>query len=309
MINGFHEPVLVEEVLRFLITEPSGIYVDGTLGGGGHAASILKQLSVIGKLIGFDEDKEAIDAASKKLLQYQDRVYFRRENFSNIKSGIRQLGFEKVNGVFFDLGVSSHQIDAGERGFSFQVNGPLDMRMNKMQKISARDIVNSYSKEQLNKVFKEYGEEKFAANISDKIVRARETKTIETTIELTSIIEQCVSPQFIKKSFARIFQAIRIEVNNELENLKIGLQNAIEILIPGGRIIILSYHSLEDRIVKEIFRKESQTVVPSGHKLVPDTLLNPRVKVLVKKPIEASNEETESNPRARSVKLRVAERL
>lgn len=309
MTDGFHKPVLANETLRFLITEPNGIYVDGTIGGGGHAAMILEKLLPEGILIGFDEDAEALETAGKKLSAYRDQIKFRHDNFANIKSGIRELGFDKVNGVLFDLGVSSYQIDNGIRGFSFQSDGPLDMRMNQTQKKSALEIINSYSKEELSEIFREYGEERFASHIAGKIVKMREKQFINTTELLVAIIEQSVSQRFLKKSLARIFQAIRIEVNNELENLKIGLKDAIDVLVPGGRIVILSYHSLEDRIVKEIFRKESQKIIPSGNKIIPDRILMPRLQLLVKKPIEARKEEIDDNPRARSAKLRAAERV
>jgi 16S rRNA (cytosine1402-N4)-methyltransferase len=309
MINSFHEPVLVEAVLRFLITEPGGVYVDGTLGGGGHAESVLNQLSNSGKLIGFDEDAEAIESAKNRLSRFQPRVHFCQNNFSDIKSGVQQIGFEKVNGVIFDLGVSSHQIDDGRRGFSYQLDGPLDMRMNTKQKISAFDVVNSYSRERLIKIFREYGEERFSVRIVNKIIEARNRKRIETTKELTAIVELCVSGRFLHKSLARIFQSIRIEVNNELENLRKGLIDAIDILQPGGRIVVLSYHSLEDRIVKDIFRAKSQKTVSSGNKLLPDKIQTPVLNLMFKKPIESDEEENMRNPRARSTKLRAAERL
>ncbi|MBA4312291.1 MAG: 16S rRNA (cytosine(1402)-N(4))-methyltransferase [Chlorobiaceae bacterium] len=309
MINSFHEPVLVEAVLRFLITEPGGVYVDGTLGGGGHAESVLNRLSNKGELIGFDEDAEAIESAKNRLLRFQPRVHFCQNNFSNIKSGVQQIGFEKVSGVIFDLGVSSHQIDDSKRGFSYQLDGPLDMRMNTKQKISAFDVVNSYSRERLIKIFREYGEERFSGRIVNKMIEARNRKRIETTKELASIIELCISGRFLHKSLARIFQSIRIEVNNELENLKKGLIDAIDILQPGGRIVVLSYHSLEDRIVKDIFRAASQKTVSSGNKLLPDKIQTPSLNLIFKKPIESDEEENMLNPRARSAKLRAAERL
>ncbi|MBI5022404.1 MAG: 16S rRNA (cytosine(1402)-N(4))-methyltransferase RsmH [Ignavibacteriales bacterium] len=309
MINSFHVPVLVEAVLQFLITEPGGIYVDGTLGGGGHAESVMNRLSNSGQLIGFDEDAEAIESAKNKLSRFQPRVHFCQNNFSNIKSEIRQVGFEKINGIIFDLGISSHQIDDRMRGFSYQSDGPLDMRMNTKQKISASDVVNSYSRERLIKIFREYGEERFSSRIANKIIEMRNEKKIETTKELAAIVELCISGKFLQKSIARIFQAIRIDVNNELENLRKGLTDAIGILQPGGRIVVLSYHSLEDRIVKDTFRSASQKSVPSGNKFLPDKIQTPMLKLIVKKPIEPEEKEIIQNPRARSAKMRVAERV
>lgn len=309
MISNFHDPVLVGEVIRLLITLPEGIYVDGTLGGGGHAEAVLRQIGANGRLIGFDADAEAVEASRLRLSAFAGRVQIYQGNFSDVKSKIQDLGIDKVNGILYDLGVSSRQIDDAARGFSFRFDGPLDMRMNANQSISAYDVVNGYTKEQLAKIFKEYGEEKFAGRIADKITFSRNRKRIDKTGDLAAIVQAAVSGRFLQKSLARIFQSIRIEVNNEMENLRKGLNDGVDLLIAGGRMAVLSYHSLEDRIVKEIFSRESKLLEPSGNKLLPDKKLTPRLKVISKKPIGASEDEIRCNPRSRSAKLRIAEKL
>jgi len=309
MIANFHLPVMVDAVLELLITRKDGVYVDGTLGGGGHAEKILENLSPQGKLIGFDVDSEAMAFAQNRLRRFGDQVIYFRENFSNIRSVTAKLNPAGINGLLLDLGISSHQVDDPVRGFSFQTNNRLDMRMDQDMTTTGQKIINEYSQEQLTKIFQNFGEERFSRRIAKNIVNHRLKKMIETTGELSNIVEYVVGKRFLNKSLARIFQAIRIEVNEELYHLQRTLSESLGLLIPGGRMAVISYHSLEDRIVKNFFKKESETRIPSGNKLLPDKLKEPVLSIITKKPIIASEKETMDNPRARSAKLRVAERL
>jgi len=300
---------MVDAALELLITRKDGLYVDGTLGGGGHAEKIIEILSPQGKLVGFDVDGEAMAFAQNRLQRFGDRVIYFRENFSNIKSVITKLNCAGINGLLLDLGISSHQIDDSSRGFSFQNNNRLDMRMDQNLSMTGQKIINDYTQEQLTKIFQNFGEERFSRRIAKNIVNHRSEKMIETTGELSNIVENVVGKRFLNKSLARIFQAIRIEVNRELYHLEKALSDTLDLLIPGGRIAVISYHSLEDRIVKNFFKKQSETLIPSGNKLLPDKLKEQVLSIITKKPIIASEIEVRENPRARSAKLRVAERL
>lgn len=296
-----HTPVLLNPSLEFLLTDLSGIYVDATLGGGGHSRAILDQLNADGKLYGIDQDGEA-RAAAGKLIGDDERFSIVDGNFGFMKTIIPPAAHGNVSGVLFDLGVSTHQIKEGERGFSFQKEGPLDMRMSELSGVSAYDIVNSYEYEKLRDIIYHYGEERLSRQIAREIIDRR---PIETTLELREAIENVLYGRHIIKSVARVFQAIRIEVNRELDVLKDGLTLAFELLKPGGRIVAISYHSLEDRIVKNYFK--------SGNfegKVEKDFFGNPimPIQVITKQIITPSDEEVKENPAARSAKLRVAEK-
>jgi len=305
-VAGFHESVLREEVLRFLLTDRSGTYVDGTLGGGGHAEGICRALGEHGRLIGFDRDAEAIDAARERLRPFGGAVTLVRENFADMGSVLGAMGVRSVAGILLDLGISSHQVDTPGRGFSFRPGGALDMRMDTREAVSARDVVNTYGEERLAAILREYGEERAARRIARAIVMAR---PLATAGDLAGVVRECVGERFLTKSLARVFQAIRIEVNGELGHLRRVLAGVPDLLARGGRCVVISYHSLEDRVVKECFRAEAADRIPSAHRLVPDQQRTPRLALLTRKPVGASDEETARNTRARSAKLRAAERM
>ena len=283
-----------------------GIYVDGTVGGGGHAEVICENLGPRGRLIGFDADADAVEESRVRLMRFGSCVTLIRGNFRTIGAELGSLGVEKCAGILLDLGVSSHQIDQQERGFSFRPGGPLDMRMDNRQPLSARDILNGYTEEKLGEIFREYGEERAARRIAAAVVRARPVKTAD---DLNRVIEGCVGERYLTKSMARVYQAIRMEVNGELDSLRQALGSMPDLLFTGGRCVVIDYHSLEDRIVKEFFRDEAADRIPSQNKLVPDQPRVPRLRILTKKPLTATGQEIARNPRARSGKLRAAERL
>lgn len=307
--DDYHIPVLRDEVLEFLRPPVDGCIVDGTVGGGGHAASILGKLSARGTLIGFDRDAEALREAGRTLRPFGDRVVLLHDNFSNIPRRLDELNIRQVDGILLDLGVSSHQINADARGFSFQRDCALDMRMDRSQRLDAAAIINTYDERRLTDILKNYGEEPDARRIVKYILAMRNQQPIRTTGELAAMIRQVGHPRFLTKTLARVFQALRIEVNGELHHLREGLNPMIDRLKPGGRIVVLSYHSLEDRIVKECFVAAAKRFAPSGTKLLPDIPLQPRLRIVTKKPVAASDAETARNPRARSAKLRAAERI
>ncbi|MBI1803270.1 MAG: 16S rRNA (cytosine(1402)-N(4))-methyltransferase RsmH [Ignavibacteriae bacterium] len=309
MTDGYHTPVLRDEVLHYLQLIPDGTYVDGTLGGGGHAESIIKKLSVRGRLIAFDRDADAIRFAQQRLENFHEQIVFVQDNFSHIKKRLSDLDTQEVHGIVLDLGVSSFQIDQASRGFSFQRNSRLDMRMDRRQTLDAWTVINSYNQDKLVDIFWKYGEELNSRRIARVIVEKRKQKQIDTTHDLNAIVERVVGGEFLQKSLARIFQAIRIEVNRELESLESALCDAVDVLRPSGRLVVIAYHSLEDRIVKDFFKKESRKFLPSGSKYVPDQPAEPRLRILTKKPITVGEKETVQNTRARSAKLRAAERI
>ena len=303
-----HEPVLLKECIQALEIKKDGIYVDGTLGGAGHSEEILKNLSENGKLIGIDRDEEALKAASKRLEKYKNVSYV-HGNHDDIRQILDELNIDKVDGILLDLGVSSYQLDERARGFSYIGDGKLDMRMDTSSGITAKDVVNTYTEEKLANIIWEYGEERFSRQIAKNICKFREEKPIETTKELVQIIENSI-PRAMQKDghpAKRTFQAIRIEVNNELEVLKIALKSSIELLKVGGRVSVITFHSLEDRIVKEIFNEYSK-VDSNLSKLpfIPEEYM-PKYKVVAS--ITPSTEELEENPRARSSRLRVIEKI
>ncbi len=300
---------MVREVLEHLLTRTDGVYVDATLGGGGHAEAILERLDKNGKLIGLDADVDAIKSAGERLKGYGDRVTLVNENFKNLRAALTAPGVKEVSGVLFDLGVSSFQLDEASKGFSFRADERLDMRMNRSQALDAQAVVNTYDEQRLIEIIKFYGEERNAKRIARAIMHVREKQKIETTGQLADVVEAVTGNRFRTKSLARVFQAIRIEVNNELEHLQQALLEAVETVERNGRIVVISYHSLEDRIVKQMFKTESATTIPSAHKLVPDTRVSPRLSVVTKKPVVPTDIEQAENPRARSAKMRAAEKL
>ena len=307
-----HKSVLLQETIENLNIKPDGIYVDGTLGGAGHSYEIAKRLSDKGRLIGIDQDADAIAAATERLAEYKDRVTIIRSNYAAMKSELQKIGITQVDGILLDLGVSSFQLDTPERGFTYrEEDAPLDMRMDQRQSKTARDIVNGYSEQELYRIIRDFGEDRFAKNIAKHIVKERQKKEIETTGELTEIIRGAI-PMKVQATGGhpakRTFQAIRIELNRELDVLRDSLDGMIDLLDDGGRICIITFHSLEDRIVKTIFRKnENPCTCPPDF---PVCVCGKKSKgsIITKKPILPSEEELEYNSRSKSAKLRIFER-
>ena len=306
-----HVPVLYKECLDNLKIRPDGVYVDGTLGGGGHSLGIGKRLSEKGTLIGIDRDKDALSAAKKRLESLKCNVILVQSTYADIKDVLNSIGVKGINGALLDIGVSSYQLDNKDRGFSYMQDAPLDMRMNREDSFSAYDVVNKYDKKQLTEIIRKYGEEKWASRISDFIVKGRKDKNIETTGELVEIIKSAIHASARREGphpAKRTFQAIRIEVNSELEQLEKATERFCDVLLPGGRLCIITFHSLEDRIVKDAFnRRLNPCTCP---KELPVCICG-KVADVVKvtgKPIISDEKELESNPRARSAKLRVIEK-
>ena len=306
-----HRSVLLEETVNGLNIRPDGIYVDGTLGGGGHAYEICRRLGDKGSIVGIDQDEAAIEAAGIRLKDFGEKVTIVRSNYCEMKSVLQGLGIDKVDGIVLDLGVSSYQLDTAERGFSYREDAPLDMRMDRRQTMTARDIVNDYSEAELYRVIRDYGEDRFAKNIAKHIVAERGKAPIETTGQLNEIIRHAI-PMKIQKTSGhpskRTFQAIRIELNGELDVLKNSLDEMIDMLNPGGRICIITFHSLEDRIVKSAFRKNENPCTCPSHFPVCVCGKVSKGKVVTRKPILPSEEEMENNSRSKSAKLRIFER-
>lgn len=306
-----HESVLLEETVDGLNIKPDGIYVDGTLGGGGHAYEVCKHLSNKGRFIGIDQDEAAIEAASARLSDFGERVTIVRSNYCDMKLQLQNLGIDKVDGIVLDLGVSSYQLDTAERGFSYRVDAPLDMRMDRRQEMTAKDIVNGYSEMDLFRIIRDYGEDKFAKNIAKHIVMEREKGPIETTGQLIEVIKRAIPMKFQKTTghpAKRTFQAIRIELNRELEVLRDSLDDMIDMLNENGRICIITFHSLEDRIVKGIFKKNENPCTCPSHFPVCVCGNVSKGKVITRKPILPGEEELEENSRSKSAKLRIFER-
>ena len=306
-----HKSVLLYETVDELNIKPDGIYVDGTLGGGGHSYEIASRLSDNGRLIGIDQDEDAIKAASKRLEPFKDRVTIVRNNYCNMDKVLNDLSIDKVDGIMLDLGVSSYQLDTAERGFTYNVDAKLDMRMDQRQEVTARDIVNDYSEYDLYRIIRDYGEDRFAKNIAKHIVAARKEKPIETTFELNDIIKAAI-PMKVRATGGhpskRTYQAIRIELNRELEVLENSIDMMIDRLNKEGRLCIITFHSLEDRIVKVRFKNNENpcTCPPSFPTCVCGK--KSKGKVITRKPIVPSDEELEENSRSKSSKLRVFER-
>ena len=306
-----HKSVLLEETIEGLNIKPDGIYVDGTLGGAGHAREVCKKLSAKGRFIGIDQDQDAIIAASERLAPFKQATVI-RSNYCYMVSELAARGINKVDGILLDLGVSSYQLDNEERGFTYRVDAPLDMRMDQRQTQTASDIVKGYEEKELYRIIRDYGEDKFAKNIAKHIVAARQVKPITTTGELTEIIRESIPMKMQVKSghpAKRTFQAIRIELNRELDVLRDSLDGMIDILDDGGRLCIITFHSLEDRIVKTIFRKnENPCTCPSDFPVCVCGKKS-KGKVITRKPILPGETEMEENPRSKSAKLRIFERV
>lgn len=306
-----HIPVLFEETIENLNIRPNGIYVDGTLGGAGHSHEIAKRLTNGGRLIGIDQDLDAIAAATKHLEEYKDRVTIVHDNYEHIPEILRDLGIDRVNGILLDLGVSSYQLDNPERGFSYNTDEPLDMRMDRESAVSARTIVNTYDEAELTRILRDYGEERFAARIAANIVKEREKAPLETTGQLVKIIRASI-PMKMQEKYGnpckRTFQAIRIACNRELDVLQDSISSLIDLLLPGGRIAIITFHSLEDRIVKNAFKTAENPCICPPEFPVCVCGRKPKGHVVTKKPIVPSEEELKRNKRAASSKLRVFEK-
>lgn len=305
-----HYSVMLEETIEKLNIKPDGIYVDGTLGGGGHAFHVCKKLKN-GHFYGIDQDDAAITAASERLAVYGDMVTVIRDNYCNAKAALKELGVEKVDGFVLDLGVSSYQLDTEERGFSYRFDADLDMRMDRRQTLTAKDIVNQYSEMDLFRIIRDYGEDNFAKNIAKHIVKARQIKAIQTTGELNEIIKAAIPAKMRQNGHPskKTFQAIRIECNRELEVLREALNDLIELLNPGGRLCIITFHSLEDRIVKTAFKNKENPCTCPPEFPVCVCGKKPEGRVISKKPILPSEEELEANSRSKSAKLRVFEKI
>lgn len=306
-----HKSVLLDETIESLNIKPNGIYVDGTLGGGGHSYEIAKRLTDGGRLIGIDQDEDAIRAAKERLSEFADRFTIVRDNYCNMPKVLDELGISKVDGILLDIGVSSYQLDEAERGFTYKQDAPLDMRMDQRQEMTAKDIVNGYSEEDLYRIIRDYGEDKFAKNIAKHIVQARQIKPVETTFELDEIIKAAIPMKFRATGghpAKKTFQAIRIELNRELEVLDESIDAMTDLLNDNGRLCIITFHSLEDRIVKTRFRKNENPCTCPPDFPVCVCGKKPKGKVITRKPIVPDEEELEENKRAKSSKLRVFER-
>lgn len=306
-----HTPVLLNEAIEGLNIKKDGIYVDCTMGGAGHSSEILKRLSSKGHLYCFDQDSFAIEKGNDVLKKINNNYSIIKTNFLNIKNVLENRNVYSVDGILYDLGVSSFQFDDGERGFSYNYDAKLDMRMNQDQSISAYDVVNNYPLDKLKKIFYEYGEERFSSNISKEIVKYRNNKPIETTFELVEIIKKAI-PAFARRSGGhpakKVFQALRIEVNDELKVFEDSLQDALSILNPGGRIVVITFHSLEDRICKNIFRDKTEVKTLRGLPIKDSEIIR-EYQLINKKVIQPSSEELSINNRAHSAKLRIIEKL
>ena len=311
MSEFHHVSVLLEECIEGLNIRPDGIYVDGTLGGAGHSSRIAAQLTT-GKLIGIDRDPVALTAAGERLAPFGDRVALVHSNFSEMDSALESLGITGVDGILLDLGVSSPQLDDGQRGFSYMADAPLDMRMNGEDSLDAKQIVNQWSYEELKRILYDYGEERFAPRIAAAICKRREEKEIETTLELVDIIRSAMPPSALREKqhpAKRSFQAIRIAVNDELGSVERVMKKAVPLLKPGGRLAVITFHSLEDRIVKNAMAEAAKGCTCPREFPVCVCGKKPQVKLITRKPIISGEEELERNPRARSAKLRICEKL
>ena len=311
MTDFYHVSVLLWECIDALNIKPDGIYVDGTLGGAGHSSQIAKRLTT-GRLIGIDRDRVALAAAGERLKPYENNVTLVHSNFSEVKQVLQDLGIPGADGILLDLGVSSPQLDDGERGFSYMADAPLDMRMNRSDSLSAYEVVNQWSYDELKRILYDYGEERYAPKIAAAICNRREEKPIETTLELVDIIRGAMPPAALREKqhpAKRSFQAIRIAVNDELGSVEKVMKDAIDCLNPGGRLAIITFHSLEDRIVKNGMQDAAKGCTCPPNFPVCVCGKKPRVQILTRKPIVSGDEELEVNPRARSAKLRVCEKL
>ncbi|MDY5463145.1 16S rRNA (cytosine(1402)-N(4))-methyltransferase RsmH [Hornefia butyriciproducens] len=307
-----HTPVLLDQCIENLNIRPDGIYVDGTLGGGGHSFHICERLSEQGMLIGIDRDRDALEAAEKRLRGFSCRKYFVQSNYADIRTVLAEKGIEKIDGALLDIGVSSFQLDNAERGFSYMQDAPLDMRMNREDDLTAYDVVNSYDQDELTRIIREYGEERWASRIAAFIVRARAEKPVESTSELVELIKEAI-PARARRSgphpAKRTFQAIRIEVNDELGELSRAVDEYLDVMNPGGRLCIITFHSLEDRIVKQKLQKRADPCTCPPEFPVCVCGKKADIRKVTRKPIVAEASELDLNPRARSAKLRVCEKI
>ena len=307
-----HIPVLLDETLALLAPERGGIFVDGTLGGGGHAEAVLARLPESGRLIGIDRDWEAVHAAGDRLTAYEGRFTALHGNFFSMRALLSEIGVPQVSGILLDLGVSSHQLDTQVRGFSYKTDAPLDMRMDQSSALTAREVVNTYPEAELARVIWEYGEERFSRRIAERVCRAREQSPLETTLQLAQIVRESIPAKYRNEPqhpARRTFQALRIEVNGELKGLDRAVEDACDLLQKGGRLCIITFHSLEDRIVKQAFRRFENpcTCPPSAPVCICGK--EPKAKILTKKPLTASSEEEARNSRSTSAKLRCIEKI
>lgn len=307
-----HIPVLLHECIDGLNIKPDGTYVDCTIGGAGHSSEIASRLSKYGRLVGIDKDENALMASEERLKDAKCKIHLVHDSFSNLKTILENLNITKVDGILADLGVSSHQIDEKERGFSYMQNAPLDMRMDKSQRLNARDIVNTYSEKDLTKILFEYGEESFAKSIARKIVETRKIAPIETTFDLVKIVESAYPSKLLHKGGSvckKTFQALRIETNNELAPLGEAVEDMISVLKPCGRLCVITFHSLEDRIVKNTFSTHASDCICPKSFPVCVCKHSSDIKLITKKPLTATEEELNSNPRSASAKLRIVEKI
>lgn len=311
-MNYHHVPILLDKVIEMLNPKPGGVYVDATLGGGGHFKELIKQAKFKGTFIGIDQDETAIINAREIFSEYPGDIRLIRDNFSNIKKIIVESNINKIDGILFDLGVSSHQLDEGSRGFSYMHDALLDMRMDRRKPLSAKDVVNEMPRDELKQILREYGEESWAGRIADFICERRRQHKITTTGQLVQIIKDAIPARARRKGghpARKTFQALRIYVNNELEILASSIRDAIEILNPDGRICVITFHSLEDRIVKDTFKLLATDCICPKEALICTCNHSKTIKILTSKPIYPSQTEIDANPRARSAKLRAAEKL
>lgn len=308
MEHGYHIPVLQRESAKYLLVSPDGVYLDATLGGAGHSKFFLNQLSPKAFLVGLDADRDALETAREKLGQYPN-ILLRQIYYDQLDIVLFEADIDLISGAFFDLGVSSFQLDAAHRGFSFQQDAPLDMRMDQGQSLSAREILHHESEERLGTIIREFGEERHWRAIARDLIVAREAGHLETTSDLAAVVSAIIGKKHLSKSLARVFQAIRIAVNNELERLSSALEKSFKALMPGGRLVVISYHSLEDRIVKNFMREKQQDCVCPPE--FPTCICQKEKEgiILTRKPVLPREEEVDSNPRARSAKLRALEKL
>jgi 16S rRNA (cytosine1402-N4)-methyltransferase len=307
-----HETVLLQETVKALHIKPEGVYVDCTLGGAGHSRAIAERLGPEGTLIGLDQDRTALDHAAERLAGARCRIHLVKSNFRRVGEVVRELGYTQVDGILFDLGVSSPQLDIGERGFSYHRDAPLDMRMDREQHLTAFQVVNEWPEEEIARILHEYGEEKFARRIAREIVHKRRTKAIGTTLELAEIIKEAIPAPARRTGphpARRSFQAIRIAVNDELNAFRDALDQIPDLLASTGRVAVITFHSLEDRICKQFFQEHAKGCICPPHFPVCTCNRQPRFRIVTRKPILPSDKETERNQRARSAKLRVAEKL
>lgn len=308
----YHVPIMKEEVLSLLKPERGGIFVDGTLGGGGHAEGILELLPESGKLYGIDRDDEALEESTKRLAGFGTQFVAIKGNYINMKQLLLGQGVTSVDGILLDLGVSSHQLDTPERGFSYKYDAPLDMRMDRKASLSAYQVVNNWDKEKLTAIFREYGEERFSARIAERIVEARKIHSIETTLELADLVKNAIPGKYRNEPqhpARRVFQAIRIAVNDELDHLEEAIRTAHDLLAPGGRLAVLTFHSLEDRIVKNAFRRFENPCICPKTAPVCTCGKRPTARILTRHPIVAQEEEQKNNTRSTCAKLRAIQRI